>query len=127
MIPRILLPVILLMTGCSTPFLTLPGKSLQGTEAHAESWAFASEFKIMQLETRPLNPYSVYHLVVLKNNNLYINAAERRRWHDYIKQDPNVRVKLGENIYRARAVEVTDPDVLEGFSERRTIYRLDLL
>jgi endo-beta-N-acetylglucosaminidase D len=116
-----------LCTGCSTPFLTLPGKSLQGDEAVAESWEFASAYTIMQLETRPQNPYSVYHLVVLKNNNLYINAAERRRWHDYIKQDPNVRVKLGDKIYRARAVEVTDPEVLDDFSKRRTIYRLDLM
>jgi hypothetical protein len=115
-----------MITACSTPFLTLPGKSLQGTEATAESWEFASEYRIMQLETRPPAPYSIYHLVVLKNNHLYINAAERRRWHDHIKLDPNVRVKLGDNIYRARAVEVTDPNELEGFSKRRTIYRLVL-
>lgn len=40
-----------LITGCSTPFLTLPGQSLQGTEAVAESWEFAAEYKIMRLET----------------------------------------------------------------------------
>lgn len=132
MILRILLLTTLLVggstfiTGCSTPFLTLPGKSLQGIEADAESWEFAAEFKIMQLETRRLNPYSVFHLVVLKHNNLYLNAAKHRRWHDYIKQDPEVRVKLGDKIYRARAVEVTDPEELKDFSTRRTIYRLIL-
>lgn len=115
-----------LIISCSTPFLTLPGKSLQGIEANAESWEFAAEFKIMQLETRLLNPYSVFHLVVLKHNNLYLNAAKHRRWHDYIKQDPEVRVKLGDKIYRAIAVEVTDPEELKDFSTRRTIYRLIL-
>lgn len=132
MILRILLLTTLLVggstfiTGCSTPFLTLPGKSLQGIEADAESWEFAAEFKIMQLETRPLNPYSVFHRVVLKHYNLYLYAAEHRRWHDYIKQDPEVRVKLGDKIYRARAVEVTDPEELKDFSTSRTIYRLIL-
>lgn len=116
-----------LMAGCSTPFLTLPGKSLQGVEENAASWEFASQYKIMQLETRPLNPYSVYHRVLLKNNNLYLDAAEHRRWHEYIKQDPNVRVKLGDKIYKARAEVVTDPAELQGFLKGRTIYRLILI
>ncbi len=130
---RILILAILLLgsngflTGCSSPFLLLPGKSLQGFETDAQSWEFAEKFKILQLETRPQNPYSVYLRVVTKNGRLYIDAAKHRRWHDYIRQDPHVRIKLGNNIYRAIAIRVTEPEERRQFKTKRTIYRLDLV
>ena len=110
---------------CSKPFLTFPGQALQGIESEAASWEFARQFTILQLETRPEDPYSVYLQVIVKNGQLYIDAASQRRWHDHIKQNPAVRIKLGDFIYPASAIQVTAPEELQGFISGRTIYRLE--
>lgn len=115
----------ILISGCQTAFLTFPGGSLKGDEVSTDSFAFASEFKLLQLEVRPENPYSVWLRVIVKNRQLYIDAADKRRWHRYLKEDPNVRIKLGKLIYLATMTEVTDQKLLEGFLNSRTVYRLD--
>ena len=122
-----LLVLLLGMTlpGCSTAFLTLPGKTLKGEEVSAGSFAFAAEFNLLQLEVRPSDPYSVWLRVIVKNQHLYIDAADSRRWHKYLKDEPNVRIKLGDKIYPATMTIVTDQDLLDEFRQGRTIYRLD--
>jgi len=113
------------LSGCNTAFLTLPGKTLKGEEISADSFAFAAEFDLLQLEVRPPDPYSVWLRVIVKNQHLYIDAANGRRWHKYLKDDPNVRIKLGDKIYPATMTIVTDKDLLLEFLRGRTIYRLD--
>ena len=92
--------------------------------AETDSFAFAAEFKLLTLEVRPEQPYSVILRVVTRNENLYIDAANRRRWHTYLQQNPNVRIKLGETVYPATVVRVTDPEVTQQFLPGRTIYRV---
>lgn len=118
--------LMLFLSACSTPFLTFPGGRLKGIETTAESWKFAREFTLLQLETRPADPYSVYLRVVMRGDQLYIDAAQKRKWHDHIRANPSIRVKLGDYIYRAVAVKMTDPELLTQFLKGRTIYRLDL-
>ena len=113
------------LSGCNTAFLTLPGKTLKGEEVSAGSFAFAAEFNLLQLEVRPSDPYSVWLRVIVKNQHLYIDAADNRRWHKYLKDEPNVRIKLGGKIYPATMTIVTDQDLLVEFLQGRTIYRLD--
>ncbi|MFP6805587.1 MAG: hypothetical protein VB957_00105 [Pseudomonadales bacterium] len=127
MIQRQLLLVILILltSACQTAFLTLPGGTLVGEEAETDSFAFASEFALLQLETRPSDPYSIWLRVVVLDGRLYIDAAPGRRWHKYLSQDPDIRIKLGQLIYRANARVVTDKRLLEEFLNGRTIYRLD--
>ena len=112
------------LAGCQTPFLVFSGGALPGPVAQADSFAFAAEHSLLQLEVRPEKPYSVYLRVVARDGELYIDAAEKRRWHTYLKQDPNVRVKLGGAVYLATAVRVDDPAITEQFLAGRTIYRL---
>ena len=98
---------------------------MEGEEISTSSFAFAAEFKLLQLEVRPSDPYSVWLRVIVKDQHLYIDAADSRRWHKYLKDDSNVRIKLGDKIYPATTTIVTDQDLLDEFLQGRTIYQLD--
>ena len=121
---RNLMVLVLLLGGCATPFLTVPGGALRGQESEAESFEFAAEYRLLQLETRPSNPYSVYLRVIVRDGHLYIDAAQRRRWHRYIQADNRVRIKIGDNIYKAVAEKVKPLEEAAGFISGRTIYRI---
>ena len=121
---RNLMVIVLLLGGCATPFLTVPGGALRGQESEVESFEFAAQYRLLQLETRPSNPYSVYLRVIVRDGHLYIDAAQRRRWHRYIQADNRVRIKLGENIYNAVAEKVSTPEEAPGFISGRTIYKI---
>lgn len=121
----IVLLLILLLSGCRTAFLTIPGGELRGEEVRVSSFSFAVEFSILQLEVRPENPYSVRLRVLMNEGNLYIDAAKSRRWHRFLAADPNVRVKLGSKVYPASVTLITDAALLLNFIRGRSIYRLD--
>lgn len=110
--------------GCQSPFLVFSGGALSGPEKFTPSFAFARDFKLLTLEVRPEQPYSVYLRVVMRGDELYIDAAEKRRWHRFLQQNPQVRIGLGDAVYPATAVRVTDPEVTSQFLAGRTIYRL---
>ena len=116
--------LIMLTAGCQAPFLTFSGNELSGLESEATSFDFAGNFKTLQLEVRPEDPYSVILRVVMRDKKLYIDAAENRRWHTYLKADPRIRIKLGKKIYRARAIKLTSAEIPEGFIRGRTIYEI---
>ena len=120
----VLLLVCIALAGCKTPFITFSGGALTASEARATSFAFAGEFGLLTLEVRPEKPYSVFLRVVMRDDQLYIDAAERRRWHKYIKANPEVRIQLGDTVYPARAEVVEDPALLSQFLSGRTIYRI---
>ncbi len=115
---------LLMLGGCQSALNPFPRGELRGLEAHSESFAFASDFKVLALETRPQHPYTVNLMVVVIDGQLYVDAAPTRKWHDYIKMDPRVRVGLGGQIYRAVAEEVNDPILIERFLPGRLIYRI---
>jgi len=115
-----------LLCGCSGPFLFLPGGALRG-ELHQEpvsDWSFV-DARSVALETRPRDPYSVQIGYVVRDGRLYIDAAEGRRWHEYIREDPRVRVRFDGAVYPLEAVLVGRPGELEGFDPERYVYRLD--
>ena len=122
-----LLPLLVLITGlmgCQAPFLVFNGGALAGPEAEAASFAFAADYNLLRLEVRPEKPYSVILRVVVHDGQLYIDAAQRRRWHTYLQQDPRVRVRLGDTVYPATAVVVEDPEIRSRFLAGRTIYKI---
>ena len=87
-------------------------------------WSFVTD-RFVDLETRPEQPYSVVLNYVVRDGRLFIDPAEGRRWLDYIRADPRVRVRFGGKIYPLKAVLAGRPGELEGFPEDRFIYRLD--
>ena len=61
----------------------------------------------------------------MRDGALYIDPAEGRTWFEYLKADPNLRVRFGDQVYPVVAVLVGQPGELEGFDADRFIYRLD--
>ena len=114
------------LVGCGGPFLVFPGGEMRGTVVNdpVEDWSFVTE-RFIDLETRPEQPYSVELNYIVEDGKLYIDPAEGRRWLDYIRADPRVRVRFDGQIYPLKAVLVGRPGELEGFPEDRFIYRLD--
>lgn len=112
--------------GCGGPFLVIPGGELSGEVVNepVTDWSFVTA-RFVDLETRPSDPYSVELNYVVRDGQLYIDPAEGRKWLDYIREDPHVRVRFGGKIYPLKAVLVGRPGELEGFDQDRFIYRLD--
>ena len=124
--PLALILLLSITTACNQPFFLFAGKALSGIQSSASDWTFASKYKTLQLETNPEKPYSVILFFQLRGKQIYIDPATDRRWHQNLLLNPSVRVKLGDNIYNATAIEITDLQELEGFSKNRVIYRLEL-
>ncbi len=122
------IPAILgaVFVGCGGPLFMLPGGELSGqviTEP-VDDWSFAED-SFIDLETRPTDPYSVELNYIVRDGKLYVDPTEGRAWLDHIREDPNLRVRLGGKIYPVRAVLVGRPGELSDFGEDRFVYRLD--
>lgn len=117
----------LMLAGCSGPTLMFAGGALAGTETEFNEASIPTEPVVIQLETRPSDPYSVHVGAVPINQALYVDPAEERTWYQYITADENVRVKLpdDEAVYSARAVRETDAEVLAQFEPDRIVLRLE--
>ena len=115
-----------LAMACGGPFLVFPGGSLRGTVVteKIDDWSFVDS-AFVDLEVRPSDPYSVQLNYAVREGKLYIDPAEGRRWLDYIRVDPRVRVRFGGQVYPCTAVLVGEPGEIEGFDPDRFIYRLD--
>ncbi len=114
------------LVGCGGPFLVFPGGELSGevvTEP-VDDWSFADD-TFVDVEFRPGDPYSVELNYVVRDGKLYIDPAEGRTWFDYLRENPNLRVRFGSEIYPVKAVLVGKPGELEGFDADRYVYRLD--
>jgi hypothetical protein len=118
--------VLTCLLGCGGPFLLFPGGALRGevVEQPVADWSFADD-RFIDVEVRPADPYSVEINYFVRDGRLYIDPAEGRRWLEYIREDPRVRVRLGGRVYSARAVLVEDPAEREGFDPDRFVYRLE--
>jgi hypothetical protein len=119
---------VLLLTSpaCGGPMLVFPGGALSGevVDEPIEDWSFVTA-SFVDLELRPENPYSVQLNYFVRDGKLYIDPAEGRRWFEYLKADPNVRIRFDDKVYLRTAVLVGKPGELEGFDADRFIYRLD--
>ena len=102
----------LVLVACGGPLGWIPGGRLDGEVAAApvEDWSFTRELQKIQVETKPVAPYSVNVACVAKGPNLWITAGSRSsEWAQNLLADPRVRVRVGEKIYELRAVQLTDP------------------
>ena len=106
----LVLGLMVLGTGCSGPFLLLPGGELEGrTAATPTSWAFTDEISTIQLETDPSDPYSVNIWAVAMADQLYLHAGgNRTTWVENIEEDKRVRVSIDGTIYELFAVRVEE-------------------
>ncbi len=111
-----------LITGalaCSGPFVLLPGGALEGSVAPTpDNWAATDAIQTIQLETNPRDPYSVNLWVIADGEQLYVHAgASRATWVEHMESDPNVRLRVDDEIYELTATRVDSQEEFDRFSD----------
>ena len=102
------------LAACGGPLGPIAGGRISGVphDDLVSDWIFASQFRYAILEVRPSDPYSVTVNYYPVAGRLYLDIGKQAGWHRwrrYIREDPHVRVRFGDRIYRAVAKTVTDP------------------
>ncbi len=104
--------------GCG-PLWWFPGGELRGSPAPAPAtdWAALDHCKIIQLETRSPEPYSINIWAAGFGEQLYLASGRGTgsRWVRNIEAEPLVRVQACGLIYTLRATHTTDAADLERF------------
>ncbi len=103
----------------------LPGAELEGPEAGLAEADIVAD-GVIQLETRPSDPYSVNIGFLEIAGAIHIDPASDRKCYGHIIDDPQVRIRLegAQQIYPATAVIVENPEVLAQFCLDRTVLKL---
>ncbi len=109
---------LVLLAGCSE-YLPISGGALEGpVVAGPDDWTSVAGASIIQLETRPEEPYSVNLWVLGRPGHMYIFAGDNRtEWVEHIAVNPNVRMQIDGNIYELVAEQVTDAGEFVGFAD----------
>ena len=116
------LALAILTLGCRGPTFTFPGGALDGPVATVPTdWASKGDSGMAQLETDPVDPYSVNLLFTVVSGALYINAGDTEtRWVQNIAANPDVRLRIEGTLYELRAKRVEDAATIAAFAEAWT-------
>jgi hypothetical protein len=114
---------IVLLAGCGGPLGPFGGGKLSGDEhkRSVDSWAFAADIEVIQLETNPSDPESINIWLGVVDDKLYLPSSlilgeenpAQRGWVKNVLADPHVRLRINDTVYPATAVRVTDPELEE--------------
>jgi hypothetical protein len=107
-----MLALLLMLGGCSEPFIVFPGKALSGEEREPPAdWSALADIDTLQLETRPDDPYSINLWAVGIGPDLYVGTgAEGTRWSEYVQADPRVRFRVEDAVYALVAKPVFEAE-----------------
>jgi hypothetical protein len=126
-IPRKLYLTLILigLTACHQPLFLVAGGRLTGAEIPLGG--VPNTGGVMQLETRPDEPYSVNVGYTLLEGQIYLDPAEERQWYQNILSDPAVRIRFdGANtVHPMLSIRVSEPTILGQFNPDRIILRLE--
>jgi len=118
--------------GCAGPMGMIPGGALEGPEtsltaAKFSADVFADEGGVIQLETRPADPYSVNLGARKIGGHVYVDPTEARAWYQHIQADDRVRIRFAgsDAIYAARAIAEEDASVVSQFTADRRVLRIE--
>jgi len=94
---------------CRAPGLWLKGEVVT---TPVSDWTFTDKIQTVKIQTRTpfLLPYSVSIWCAVYNNNLYVTSYRGRRWVEDIIRDPQVRLKIGGQLFDRTLSLVSDPD-----------------
>ncbi|MCP5066304.1 MAG: hypothetical protein GY946_07020 [bacterium] len=115
--------LLLLLVACGGPIGPFSGGQLSGDlgTQPVTDWSFTQEHETVQLEVNPANPHSVNTWCVGLGPALYVPTSmilgptdpDERGWVGFVKQDPNLRIRIDGTVYERTAVRVTDADEYE--------------
>ena len=99
-------------------WMMLPGGALEGTPAPTPAdWSTLTVPDVVELETNPVEPYSVKIWVVPMGDRMYVHAGDNHnQWVRHIEQDPAVRLLVGDSIYELTATRVTTDAEFSAFA-----------
>ena len=107
----------------SDPYSIIPGRQLVGEEVTEpiDDWSFVLQYRTVTNEVRPSDPYSVNTGYYFHDGVLYVMSGRGggSRWAQFLIQDPNMRIRVGNTLYRARATRVEDPELVSELHEIR--------
>ena len=91
-----------------------PGLWLRGpVQPYPEDWSFTDEHReiAIQVSAPYFLPHSVTIICGAHDGDLYVSAIrpETKNWPAWVTNDPNVVLKIGENLYEARLSRVEEP------------------
>jgi hypothetical protein len=94
--------------GCKLPGLWLKGEVVTHP---VNDWAFTNQVHTIKIQTQTpiMLPYSVAAWCAVYNGNLYLTSYRGRRWVEDIVSNPNVRLKIGDQLYDRSLTIVNDP------------------
>jgi hypothetical protein len=107
---------VLLLAACQ-PDNQRPGLWLSGEPVpYPDDWTFADQYKEIALEVG--TPYLLRHSVTIwcatLNGDLYVAASrpEEKHWPGWVNEDPDVRIRIGDELFEARLEPLDDPDLI---------------
>ena len=118
MIHALPLTFLLALSACSE-YLPIAGGKLEGKVSPLPGqWSELATTEIVQLESTGEAPYSVNLWVAEVGGALHVFAGDNlAEWVKNIAANPDVRLKIGEEIFELRAIRVTDAGVFETFAQ----------
>ena len=114
-LPRIIVAVgVVLTLGACEPQDARPGLWLRGElQPYPADWSFTDEH--LEIAIQVAAPYFLPHSITIIcasfEGDLYVAAyrPETKNWPAWVTEDPNVVLKIGENLYEASLTRVEDP------------------
>ncbi len=114
-----LLGIAWLAASCSSDNIPFSSGAIEGSSAELPaSWAVVAVEEVIELETRPDEPYSVKLWVVVVDEVPYVHAgANRATWVGHIENDSRIRLGADTAVYELRAERVSDQSEFDRFSD----------
>ena len=98
------------------PLAIIPGGRLSGEEVTVPvtDWSFTEQYTTVTLEVRASDPYSVNTSSLLHDGVLYVPSGfgGESRWAQFLLQDSNMRLRVGQKLYKVRATREENPMLL---------------
>jgi len=98
------------------PLAIIPGGRLSGEEVTVPvtDWSFTEQYTTVTLEVRSTDPYSVNTSSLFHDGVLYVPSGRggESRWAQFLLQDSNMRLRVGQKLYKVRATRVINPMLL---------------
>lgn len=98
----------LALMGCAEPFIVVSGGELAGEVTDVPSdWSAVRDVEVIQIETRPEDPYSVNIWMATIGPDLYIATGENAtNWTEHLAENRDTRARINGVIYELEASAV---------------------